>query len=232
MCAQGLSATSTRARSAAAKVSAPEDLENVFLRGFLLFCVPTCTIKFTWRAMPDGKPGISAYAAVRSVGVNWQRGALPYFEPCSTQWAEGRPTFFTFLRGFTLTLGLSGLLSYVPVCHPYGPRKPGSDSAGDDGKALRKRLWEMPTWHEAVVVDPELAGIDCQILTWMDTNVVILIENLATVAPVRSDLDRQATATAINALLLQLSQRPTLHGEAILEAAAKMIYHALFVEES
>jgi len=87
-------------------------------------------------------------------------------------------------------------------------------------------------WHEAVVVDPELVAIDRQILTWMDANVVILMENLATLAPLRSDLDRQATATAINALLLQLSQRPTFHGDTVLEAAAKMIYHALFVEKS
>jgi AcrR family transcriptional regulator len=91
-------------------------------------------------------------------------------------------------------------------------------------------LWRA--WREAVVVDSELAAIDCQIMAWMDTNVVILIENLATLAPVRSDLDCQATATAINALLLQLSQRPAVQGDAVLEAAAKMIYHALFVEEN
>ena len=89
-------------------------------------------------------------------------------------------------------------------------------------------LWRA--WREAAVVDPDLTAIDRQITAWMDTNVVVLIENFAMLAPLRSDLDRQATATVMNAMLLQLSQQPLLQSDAVLEAAAKMIYHALFVE--
>jgi AcrR family transcriptional regulator len=89
-------------------------------------------------------------------------------------------------------------------------------------------LWRA--WREAVAVDPHLSAIDRQITAWMDTNVVVLIENLATLAPLRSDLDCQATATVINATLLQLSQQPFFQSDALLEAAAKMIYHTLFVE--
>jgi len=85
-------------------------------------------------------------------------------------------------------------------------------------------------WREAVVVDPALTAIDRQITVWMDTNVVVLIENFATLAPLRPDLDCQATATVINAMLLQLGQQPLLQSDALLEAAAKMIYHALFAE--
>lgn len=91
-------------------------------------------------------------------------------------------------------------------------------------------LWRA--WHEAVAVDPDLAAIDRQITTWMDTNVVVLIENLAQFSPLRPDLDCQATATVINAMLLQLSQHPLLGNDAILEAAANMIYHTLFVERN
>lgn len=87
-------------------------------------------------------------------------------------------------------------------------------------------------WHEAVVVDPELVAIDRQILAWMDANVVILIKNFATLAPLRSELDCQATATVINAMLLQLSQRTVLQRDAVLEAVARMIYHTLFAERS
>lgn len=77
---------------------------------------------------------------------------------------------------------------------------------------------------------PALAAVDQQITAWMDTNVVILINNFATLAPLRSDLDWQATATIINVMLLQLSQQPLLQSDSIVDAAAKMIYHALFVE--
>lgn len=89
-------------------------------------------------------------------------------------------------------------------------------------------LWRA--WREAVTVDPDLAAIDRQITTWMDTNVVVLIENLAQLSPLRSDLDCQATATVINAMLLQLSQHSRLGSDAVLEAAANMIYHTLFIE--
>lgn len=89
-------------------------------------------------------------------------------------------------------------------------------------------LWRA--WREAVTIDPDLATIDRQLTCWMDTNVVVLIENFATLAPLRADLDRQATATVINAMLLQLSQHPLLGSDAVLEAAANMIYHTLFVE--
>ncbi|HEY1351399.1 MAG TPA: hypothetical protein VGF67_17390 [Ktedonobacteraceae bacterium] len=65
----------------------------------------------------------------------------------------------------------------------------------------------------------------------VDPNVVILIKNLATLAPVRSDPDYQATATVVNVLLLHLSQHPFPHSDAVLEAVAKMIYQALFVRE-
>ena len=91
-------------------------------------------------------------------------------------------------------------------------------------------LWRA--WREAALVDPDLIVIDRQITAWMDTNVVMLIENFAMLVPLRSDLDRQATATVINAMLLQLSQRPLPQSDAVLEAAAKMIYHALFVERN
>jgi hypothetical protein len=45
----------------------------------------------------------------------------------------------------------------------------------------------------------------------MDANVIILIKNLVTLAPVHSNLDYQATVAVVNALLLRLSQRPLLH---------------------
>ena len=89
-------------------------------------------------------------------------------------------------------------------------------------------LWRA--WREAVAVDPDLAAIDRQITAWIDTNVVVLIKHFAQLAPLRSDLDYQATATVINALLLHLSQLPLPESDAVLEAAANMIYHALFVE--
>ncbi len=89
-------------------------------------------------------------------------------------------------------------------------------------------LWRA--WREAVTVDPDLATIDRQITAWMDTNVVVLIEHFAQLSPLRSDLDCQATATVINAMLLQLSQYPLPGSDAVLEAAANMIYHTLFIE--
>ncbi len=89
-------------------------------------------------------------------------------------------------------------------------------------------LWRA--WREAVVVDPHLAAADRQITAWMDTNVVVLIDHIAARGPLRPDLDRQTTATLINALLLQLSQQQAPPTDALVDAAAKMIYHALVVE--
>lgn len=90
-------------------------------------------------------------------------------------------------------------------------------------------LWRA--WREAVVVESELGDLDREIRGWMDDYVVLLIDQAATLGPLRPDLDRQAMATVLNGLLLQLSQYPLEHSKAVLDATVKMIYHALFCDQ-
>jgi hypothetical protein len=92
-------------------------------------------------------------------------------------------------------------------------------------------LWRA--WHEAVSKHGELRPADRAIAAWMRAGVVALIEGGRAAGHLRPDLDVSATAAVINTIAWQLSQAPQEAAQddaAVLAAAARMIYHAIFAD--
>jgi AcrR family transcriptional regulator len=89
-------------------------------------------------------------------------------------------------------------------------------------------LWRA--WREAVSRYEELRPLDLAIAEWMRLGVAALIEQGRTTGWLRPDLDVSATAVVINAIAWQLSQVSPPDEAAVIAAAAKMIYHAIFID--
>jgi hypothetical protein len=89
-------------------------------------------------------------------------------------------------------------------------------------------LWRA--WREAVSRYEELRPLDLAIAEWMSGGVAALIEGGRASGRLRSDLDVSATAVVINAIAWQLSQVSPPDEAAVIAAAAKMIYHAIFID--
>ncbi len=89
-------------------------------------------------------------------------------------------------------------------------------------------LWRA--WREAALTHEELRPLDRAIAEWMRVSVAVLIEDARGSGRMRQGLDVSATAAVINAIAWQLSQVPEEDDEAVLAAAARMIYHAIFAD--
>jgi AcrR family transcriptional regulator len=89
-------------------------------------------------------------------------------------------------------------------------------------------LWRA--WREAVSRYEELRPLDLAIAEWMRLGVAALIEEGRASGRLRPDLDVSATAAVINAIAWQLSQVSPPDETAVIAAAAKMIYHAIFTD--
>jgi AcrR family transcriptional regulator len=101
-------------------------------------------------------------------------------------------------------------------------------------RALRvdmKYLGAYRAWHEAVLRDPELAGMHAQIDAWTLRRLIGMLQIVGHAPGARRQPDVQATARVFNALFWRLTEMRAGEEEAVIQATIAVLTHALFADE-
>jgi AcrR family transcriptional regulator len=101
-------------------------------------------------------------------------------------------------------------------------------------RALRvdmKYLGAYRAWHEAVLLDPELAALHAQIDAWTIRRVVGMLQIVANAPNARPQPDVLATARIFNALFWRLTEMRAGEEEAVVQATIAVLTHALFTDD-
>lgn len=93
-------------------------------------------------------------------------------------------------------------------------------------EAMYVGLWHA--WNEATHIDAELRGFDRQIETWARQSVAQVTTEARQAGLIRQEIDSEASAITIIALIWALCEHLCDPTDALIQATSNMIYHSLF----